>query len=281
MIVQSLKDKLIEHTFINGEFDFHKLRAKENLEILTALKDSTNFLPESASNAQRAWHIYNETLDYPLCSGNRERKSFISFSSGYKKTCSSESKKRTCVCWSPVLEQTKQTMIERYGVEHALQSSKLKEKARITFTDTYTVFGKDIEEKKRKTCYDRYGVNYVFQSKELRESAKETNLERYGVDHFSKTEEFKQNIQKTSQNRFGVDHFTQSESVIQKKKDTCLERYGGVAPACSEQVMAKVKQTNLEKYGVDTPFKMDGFRERTKEALIEKYRSITSIPSLY
>lgn len=243
-----LKNDLIEKTFVSGEFDFHKLRSKDNTGLLSDITRATDFLHLTASNAQRAWHCYHELFDYPLCSGGNKRTAFISFNQGYKPTCSSVDKKRSCNCWLEVDKKKKRTMVERFGVEFALQNAELKEKALCSLSSTLQVNGERIQEKRKQTCLKRYGVDYVFQSHELKSQSKKTNLERYGVDHFSKTDEYSQKIRDVSQIRFGVDHFSQSNEVIQKKKATCQNRFSSNSPAENEEIKNRIKQTNLVRY---------------------------------
>ena len=70
-----------------------------------------------------------------------------------------------------VKDKFKQTMVERYGVEHSLQNKDFLEKARQTSIDRYghsCLFGDEqFMNKIKQTMIDRYGVENIFQSKEF------------------------------------------------------------------------------------------------------------------
>lgn len=62
-------------------------------------------------------------------------------------------------------------MIERYGVEHALQVKEFKQKA-------------------KETCIERYGVEYYTQTQECLDKMQETCKKKYGVINYSQTKEW-------------------------------------------------------------------------------------------
>lgn len=138
--------------------------------------------------------------------------------------------------------KNKKTNIERYGVEHTLQS-------------------KDVINKVKKTNIERYGTENVFQSDKIKEKSKQTCLKRYGVEFYNKTDEFKEKTKKTCLERYGTIHHTKLKEVQDKKRKTNLERYGVEHPAQNKEIMDKTiikslktrKKTLKEKY----PFIID------------------------
>lgn len=90
------------------------------------------------------------------------------------------------------MRTTKNTCIEKYGVDNPLKDSSIKSKIKQTLMDKYGVeYSGKIEqakEKKKLTCLERYGVEYPVvlcdnkncHSKESREKAMNTMRKRYG-----------------------------------------------------------------------------------------------------
>lgn len=118
-------------------------------------------------------------------------------------------------------EKTRQTCLEKYGVEYPLQSNIFKEKRKQTcikhfgkennsqtqewknkviesnllnYGVEYVLQNKDIKNKQEKTCIERFGTNNVFSSNYGKNKIKKTLLQRYGVDSYSKTLKFKNDM---------------------------------------------------------------------------------------
>lgn len=72
-------------------------------------------------------------------------------------------------------EQSKQTCLERYGVDNVFKL-------------------KDTQERITKKIIELYGVEHPAQAPEVMERMKATSLSRYGVEFFAMTNEFKKNI---------------------------------------------------------------------------------------
>ena len=73
----------------------------------------------------------------------------------------------------------KETMIERYGVDHPWKSEEVKDKI-------------------KKIHLSKRNVEYVFQSEEVKAKMKKTMVERYGVEHSAQSEEAKVKMKKTN-----------------------------------------------------------------------------------
>ena len=178
-----------------------------------------------------------------------------------------------------VRKKSKQTMLERYGVEHSLQSAQVREKVKKTNLERYGVENVTqspiIQEKTRKTNLERYGVERPSQSKKVQEKMEKTMMERYGVKHAAQSKEFLEKMQETTMKRYGVKNASSSPEVKEKRKQTFLERYG-VDSVCrieefKEKNYEKMKQTNLRKYGVEYPAQSKEIREHMKKTNLEKY----------
>lgn len=118
-------------------------------------------------------------------------------------------------------EKREKTMLERYGINYALQSEMFWDKCKNTslkrFGTEYPSQAEEIKQKKVKSCREKYGVDNPaqseisklhtkkhfiekfncenpFQNNEVKEKIMKTNLTRYGNTCFSKTEYFKQHL---------------------------------------------------------------------------------------
>lgn len=158
--------------------------------------------------------------------------------------------KTGCYCKTHIkkykIEKKKKTCLEKYGVEHPLQSEEVKEKS-------------------RKTCIEKYGVEYSLQSQEVRDKGKETSLLKYGVENVSQSEEIKKLKVKTCLSNYGVENPSHSEDINDKKKQTCLSNYGVEHPGLSSIIKIKRKNTCLEIYGVENAAQNAEIAEKTSK----------------
>ena len=149
----------------NAPISANNLKYKHQRFLLLLLEE-TRFLGDSASLRQRLWHVVNNTIDNPKCfeckinNVNWKRKEYAKFCCPRCGTLNSETK-----------EKSKESCIERFGVEHAFQSSEVKKKI-------------------DATNIERYGDKNPAKTNTIREKYKTTILSKYGVDHYSKTEDF-------------------------------------------------------------------------------------------
>jgi len=157
--------------------------------------------------------------------------------------------------------KSKETNLEKYGVDHISQVESFKDKS-------------------KKTIREKYGVDHISQidsvrsiksnkmikkGSEISERIKEywssitdlemetindkrsaTNLEKYGVKHVSQVEEFKSKIKSTNLEKWGG-YTYQSDVLMDKVISTNLERYGVTNSSSSEIIRNRVKETNLDK----------------------------------
>ena len=80
---------------------------------------------------------------------------------------------------------TKQTCLERYGVDNP---SKVE----------------DFKEKRTNTILDRFGVENAFQSEEIKEKIKQHYLDKYGVEYNSQVKQTKRKREETCLQKYGV-----------------------------------------------------------------------------
>jgi hypothetical protein len=174
-----------------------------------------------------------------------------------------------------IREKAKQTNIERYGVDNAFKDADIREKAKQTNLERYGVDNvfKDatIREKAKKTNIERYGVDNVFKDADIREKAKQTNIERYGTETPFHSSAIQDKIKQTNLERYGVTIVSKNETIKEKIKQTNMERYGVESSLSSTYVRKKIKQTNLERYGVENPFGNTEIQENIKQTNLERY----------
>ena len=137
-------------------------------------------------------------------------------------------------------EKTKQSYIERYGVESHNQLE-------------------EVKRKKIETSLKKYGVENVSQSLEIKEKIKKTNLERHGVDSVLKLKRVRDLIPVEENYKKLVAHN--------------LKNYGG-QPINSAEIKEKIKKTNLERHGVENTLNLVNSRNMrllfSLKQLIEK-----------
>ena len=169
----------------------------------------------------------------------------------------------------------KQTMMERYGVEYAMQSKEVKTKSKQTMMERYGVKhamqSEDVKTKSKQTMMERYGVEYAMQSEDVKTKIKQTCMERYGVENAMQSEDVQTKSKQTCMERYGVDHSFQAEEVKTKIKQTCMERYGVENAFQSEDVQTKSKQTCMERYGVENAMQSEDVQTKSKQTMMERY----------
>jgi len=159
---------------------------------------------------------------------------FINLKLGFKKYC------KECICINSKKKRIK-TVLKKYGVEHVLQSKKIKEK-------------------KNQSCLDRYGVEYPLKLNKFNEKRKKTNLKKFGVENPMQSEKVKEKKRQTCLIKYGVEHPFQLENIKKKIIKTNLQKYGVENPLQNKEIREKYKQTCLLKYGVETPFQSEDIK---------------------
>lgn len=121
-------------------------------------------------------------------------------------------------------EKMKKLSLEKYGVEHPMQSDVVKSR-------------------QRQALFDKYGVEYAGQIESGKLKSVRTNLARYGVTHSSKLQVTQEKKRATVKERYGVDHVAKLDSVKRKTKETCLKRFGVDQPMKSPEIRQKSNET--------------------------------------
>lgn len=165
-------------------------------------------------------HVNNVT---PYCA-NGEKRKFMGYKHGYYHSVA------TCVCDKNCRTNArKETMLERHGVEHALQSDVFQNKC-------------------KETLKKNYGVETVHAAG--REKRIATNLERYGVEHPLQSKSIQEKISKTNIERYDVSKPFQLSSVQKKIQSSWLEINGTLSYVKTpEQIQKQTKEERIAKFG--------------------------------
>jgi hypothetical protein len=166
----------------------------------------------------------------------------------------------------------KVTMLERYGVEHALQNKDSMTKAKNTMIKRYgaefSANSIEIQEKNKKTCLEKYGVEYITQSEKFKNNSKKSKKERYNNEYYNNHNQIKEtkkeiyndenynNREKSNETcleKYGVENVSQSDIIKNKKKQTSFKNYGVEHPLKTFEIMEKLRNTNIDKLGVPYP----------------------------
>lgn len=126
--------------------------------------------------------------------------------------------------YSKKKEKSKQTCLEKYGVETPLLSKEIREKSKQTCLKKYGTevanqfITKESKLKYEQQCLKKFGVKNAGQSKEAKNKRKQTMLNKYGVKH---------NFQLLNNSEHSKEIWNnQYNKIIEKSKQTCLKKYG-------------------------------------------------------
>lgn len=182
-------------------------------------------------------------------------------------------------------EKYRETILEKYGVEHISQLDEVKGRK----SEKMKSLGKDVSkrmkdywegidggekaamnEKRARTNMERYGVDNVSRLDSTKESVKRTSLEKWGGYTFQ-SGPLMEKVAKTNLERYGHTHSMRSPEIREKLEMTSMERWGFRVPSMSEQVKKKTVETNRRRYGVDNIMHLPETLLSLKRRLLDKY----------
>lgn len=126
-------------------------------------------------------------------------------------------------------EKSRQTCLERYGVEKPLQNE--------------NIFAKAIS-----TLQSNYGVDSPQRSAEIRQKTENTCLEVYGAKTPALNPKVQEKARNTCLTNWGVEYSLQNQEVREKGRQTMLDIYGVENAGQSPELQAKMRRT-LFKHG--------------------------------
>lgn len=171
-----------------------------------------------------------------------------------------------------VQENHKKSLKKHYGVEHPLQSEAIKKKAiqtnREKFGSDWGLSSDEVKTKARQTMTEKYGAPTTLQSKELSDKVKRTMINKYGDSRCTHVRSIRDKIKETNLKRYGVSNPMSDPDIAQSALTTRLENNGSF---WTDEIDKKARQTWLKKYGVDNPSKSEDIKQKIREKCIEKY----------
>ena len=150
-----------------------------------------------------------------------------------------------------VKKKTKQTIMNKHGVEHYSKSAEY-----IT--------------KIKKTNQERYGVDFPQQNFDIKEKSKKTWMLHHGGIALQSLD-FRKTVNNTNLLKYGYENPMQNEKIRKKAELTNLIKYGFTTPLKNENIMKKTKITLMEKYGVDNVSKSEENKEKVKESHMDTF----------
>ena len=171
--------------------------------------------------------------------------------------------------------KAKKTMLERYGVEHALQSNEFLERSKATLKSNYGVDNPmksdEIKMRVQETCLDKYSVDNPSKSSKIVAQIRKSFQYKYGVDNAMKVDEFRQAQRKSTKQSIGYDYALKSEEVRDKVKATNLARYGYEYVSQVPCIKDKIRKTNSDKYGVEYISQSSEIQDKIQSTCMKKY----------
>lgn len=181
----------------------------------------------------------------PLCKFCNLGLKYIGNGSGYRSYCDIKCRNLdngNRVNYSKVVETSKKTCIEKYGVDNFRKS------------EEFNVMRKGWEEKRitalQNSLTEKYGGPSPFFSKEILEKKNETMLDRYGEVSFFNTTSYKDNmsLRPNEEKRKGYEGCI--KTLRMKHSDETI-----TSPWSLDYVQNKMRSTRLRKYGTEWPMK--------------------------
>lgn len=246
---------LIDDNYIKNKFITKRNQLAKNYTRMSWLEkheDIYNYLinryNDSKSIQETIYRIVNNIDIRPVCKTCGKPVEFNCYSRGFRTFCSNTS----CIMKSKdIQDKIKNTLKERYGVEHQMQL-------------------KSVKDKIKKTCLEKYGVSSYTKTDEYLQKTKRTNIEKYGVEYTGQSDIVKQKSINTCLKKYGCKYSFQSDNNKEKTKETVIKKYGVDNPAKNEEIKNKIKETKQELYG-DPTFNN---RDKSKDTVIKKYGSL-------
>lgn len=195
---------------------------------------------------QKLWHFLKEDYCVPTCKICGNPVTFKNIFKGYHIYCSRKCSMNDEYVKDKVYSGSKNTCLEKYGVEHYNQTTEGKEKH-------------------KQTCLERYGVENYAQTNECKEKVKTTFLNHYGVEYYFQTDEFKNNYKKICVERYGTESPMQAEEIKKKITQTCLEKYGETSYSKTPEFIMKLENACLKKFGTKYYTQSNDYKEKKNE----------------
>lgn len=113
-------------------------------------------------------------------------------------------------------------MLKNEGITNVFQRDEVKEKSKETLIDRLGVDNPsksvEVKKKKKETLFKNYGISNIFELPGIREKIKDTLLEKYGVDCIFRLSDIQDNIKTTNIKKYGFPYVSQVPEFIKQRK---------------------------------------------------------------
>lgn len=208
-----------------------------------------NFSGDSLN--EKLFRIVNNIENTPKCKNCNQKEVNFSgnYSKGYFEYCSLK-----CRSNHPdTIAKKKNTMFEKYGVEHNFANGKLRDKI-------------------YDTCISRYGEKTPIQNKEIRKKYEETMIRKYGVSCNLILNEVQEKINTSNIKKYGGKRPIQNQDIREKIKKTNLEKYGSEWVINSDHYLTLINEKfSTEDKKINNIFQSEIIKDSIKKSMIQKY----------
>ena len=191
--------------------------------------------------ARKVWEEGGEKLPIQEYSGNKDKLFYTCSNCNEEAHVSLGEFNRGRRCEKCSRERTKETNLEKYGVENPFQSEEIKKKIKEKNLEKYGVDHHmkvpEILQKAQDTHMEKYGFAFAFHSKESFEKIHITCMERYGAKYPLQNEYIRKKAIESCRESLGVDYPFQNQNYM---KQICLELYGVEYPLQNEDIFHKM-----------------------------------------
>ena len=188
-------------------------------------------------------HNMNEPHKCPDCGKYTH---FINRNKGYYTYCA----RCSAIKSRPKLEQT---MLERYGVNNAMQLQEFAEKCKRSNEARSESQRTESREKAKLTCIKKYGVDNYMKLPAAQENMKLYFLEKFGATSPLVNPKIKEKTKLTCQEKYGVEDsylIAALPEFKEKIRNTCIKNHGVPVPAQNPEILQKIQNTCFKNYGV-------------------------------
>lgn len=210
------KNKILKILSENKKAKAYSIIRKDSI----LLEWINKIIPQTTNLPEQIYCIINNTT--PICEFNK-KKFFKDSWLGYHRCgttqcecwkknqtekVSNAKKAMTEEDWHSVIEKRKITNLEKYGTEHAMQNSTIKEKAADHIIAKYgvnsTLLLPDVMEKTKQSLKSKFGVEHPSKSATIKKQAMDTCLEKYGHVVYPHSNEGRPIVRQSLKDRYNV-----------------------------------------------------------------------------
>lgn len=157
----------------------------------------------------------------------------------------------TYCCRKCSKEKKNNTMLERYGHEHALQCDQFRDKKKLTWIENYGVDhpakSKVVKDKFNKTMIGKYGVKNALENEKILNVMLDKQREENDGLLFVQTDKFKEKYKETCLKKYGVEYYLQTEDKKEKSRITCLKKYGVEYSTQCKEIFNKILKSGRKR----------------------------------